>query len=177
MTDGMTLQLFSQELPAADGACAAAPGDAQADAPAQEAPGEVQGGEEADAPAREAALRQGFLRLKAQFAEVQARYPEAEFSRELAQPAFMRLIACGVDARSAYELTHFQELQRSAMEYGARRTREELAAAAQQGYLRPREGAMDARMRGPFDDDPARWSKQTRSEVKARARRGEKIRL
>ena len=128
-------------------------------------------------PAREAAMREGFRTLREQFAQVQECYPQADFSSALAEPAFMRLVARGVDAKSAYELTHLQELQRGAMAYGARRTREELAAAAQQGFFRPREGAMDPGAGAVYETDPARWSKQTRSEVKARARRGEKIRL
>lgn len=130
-----------------------------------------------DADAREQAMQQGFRRLRAEFAQVQQRYPQADFSAALAEPAFMNLVARGVDARSAYELTHFQELQSSAVAYGARRAREELSAAMQQGYLRPREGAMDPRAGGACGQDPAAWSKQTRSEVKARARRGEKIRF
>ena len=54
----------------------------------------------------EAAMRQGYARLKAQFAAVQAVYPQAELSRALEDPRFLRLVTHGVDAKSAYELTH-----------------------------------------------------------------------
>ena len=51
---------------------------------------------------REAAMRQGYARLKAQFAAVQAVYPQAELSRALEDPRFLRLVTHGVDAKSAY---------------------------------------------------------------------------
>ena len=120
---------------------------------------------------REAAMRQGYARLKAQFAAVQAVYPQAELSRALEDPRFLRLVTHGVDAKSAYELTHLRELTAEAMAYGARRAREELTAAMQAGYLRPRESG------GAFAESPEHWSRQTREELKTRARRGETIRL
>lgn len=66
---------------------------------------------------REAAMRQGYARLKAQFAAVQAVYPQAELSRALEDPRFLRLVTHGVDAKSAYELTHLRELTAEAMAY------------------------------------------------------------
>lgn len=86
---------------------------------------------------REAAMRQGYARLKAQFAAVQAVYPQAELSR----------------------------------------AREELTAAMQAGYLRPRESGLTPGAGGAFAESPEHWSRQTREELKTRARRGETIRL
>lgn len=126
---------------------------------------------------REAAMRQGYARLKAQFAAVQAVYPQAELSRALEDPRFLRLVTHGVDAKSAYELTHLCELTAEAMAYGARRAREELTAAMQAGYLRPRESGLTPGAGGAFAESPERWSRQTREELKTRARRGETIRL
>ena len=126
---------------------------------------------------REAAMRQGYARLKAQFAAVQAVYPQAELSRALEDPRFLRLVTHGVDAKSAYELTHLRELTAGAMAYGARRAREELTAAMQAGYLRPRESGLTPGAGGAFAESPEHWSRQTREELKTRARRGETIRL
>ena len=110
---------------------------------------------------REAAMRQGYARLKAQFAAVQAVYPQAELSRALEDPRFLRLVTHGVDAKSAYELTHLREL----------------TAAMQSGYLRPRESGLTPGAGGAFAESPEHWSRQTREELKTRARRGETIRL
>ena len=63
------------------------------------------------------------------------------------------------------------------MAYGARRAREELTAAMQAGYLRPRESGMASAAGGAFAEGPEHWSRQTREELKARARRGETVRL
>lgn len=131
----------------------------------------------ADSQTREAQLRERFERLQRDFAQVRERYPQAQLAKELENPRFMRTVACGVDACGAYELAHFAELQREAMAYAARRTREDLTAAAQAGYLRPREGGMTAAGGGTFDEDAAKWSRETRDEMKTRARRGEKVRL
>lgn len=126
---------------------------------------------------REQALRQGYARLKAQFDEVRAVYPQASLQEQLDDPAFMRLVVRGIDARSAYELTHLRELQSAAVAYGANRAREELTAAMQAGYLRPRESGMNRTAGGAFEESAEQWSKKTREELKTRARRGEKIRL
>ena len=122
-------------------------------------------------------MRQGYARLKAQFAAVQAVYPQAELSRALEDPRFLRLVTHGVDAKSAYELTHLRELTAEAMAYGARRAREELTAAMQAGDLRPRESGLTPGAGGAFAESPEHWSRQTREELKTRARRGETIRL
>lgn len=124
---------------------------------------------------REQAMRAGYERLRGQFEQVRAAYPQAELAQELDDPAFMRLVVRGVDAKSAYELTHLQELRKSAVAYGARRAREELTAAMQAGYLRPREGGMAQSGCGAFAESPEQWSRKTREELKTRARRGEKV--
>lgn len=124
---------------------------------------------------REQAMRAGYERLRGQFEQVREAYPQAELAQELDDPAFMRLVVRGVDAKSAYELTHLQELRKSAVAYGARRAREELTAAMQAGYLRPREGGMAQSGCGAFAESPEQWSRKTREELKTRARRGEKV--
>ena len=124
---------------------------------------------------REQAMRAGYERLHGQFEQVREAYPQAELAQELDDPAFMRLVVRGVDAKSAYELTHLQELRKSAVAYGARRAREELTAAMQAGYLRPREGGMAQSGCGAFAESPEQWSRKTREELKTRARRGEKV--
>lgn len=124
---------------------------------------------------REQAMRAGYERLRGQFEQVREAYPQAELAQELDDPAFMRLVVRGVDAKSAYELTHLQELRKSAVAYGVRRAREELTAAMQAGYLRPREGGMAQSGCGAFAESPEQWSRKTREELKTRARRGEKV--
>ena len=103
---------------------------------------------------REEAMRQGYEALREQFAAVREAYPGAQLHEELESPMFMRLVMRGVDARSAYELTHLQELRAGAMAYGARRAREELTAAMQAGYLRPRESGMAPAAFGAFAESP-----------------------
>lgn len=167
------LQLFAEQAkPEADAAAEAAP--EQAERLAQMSPdGKLPQTQEQ----REQAMRAGYERLRGQFEQVREVYPQAELAQALDDPAFMRLVVRGVDAKSAYELTHLQELRKSAVAYGARRAREELTAAMQAGYLRPREGGMVQSGCGAFAESPEQWSRKTREELKTRARRGEKVRL
>ena len=167
------LQLFAEQAkPEPDAAAEAAP--EQAERLAQMPPdGKLPQTQEQ----REQAMRAGYERLRGQFEQVREVYPQAELAQALDDPAFMRLVVRGVDAKSAYELTHLQELRKSAVAYGARRAREELTAAMQAGYLRPREGGMAQSGCGAFAESPEQWSRKTREELKTRARRGEKVRL
>ena len=50
-------------------------------------------------------------------------------------------------------------------------------AAMQAGDLRPRESGLTPGAGGAFAESPEHWSRQTREELKTRARRGEMIRL
>ena len=43
--------------------------------------------------------------------------------------------------------------------------------------IRPRESGMAPAAGGAFAESPEHWSRQTREELKARARRGETVRL
>ena len=166
------LQLFAEQEPEPDVPETAAP--EQAERLSQVPP---DGKQPQTQEQREQVMRAGYERLRGQFEQVRAAYPQAELTQALDDPAFLRLVVRGVDAKSAYELTHLQELRKSAVAYGARRAREELTAAMQAGYLRPREGGMAQSGCGAFAESPEQWSRKTREELKTRARRGEKVRL
>ncbi len=125
---------------------------------------------------RHDAMQERFARLKQQFRQVQQLHPQAQLCQELDNPAFVRLLRHGLDAQSAYRLVHFRELTQGAVAYGANRAREELTAAMQAGYLRPRESGLETGS-SPFAEGAQTWSKKTRDELKTRARRGETIRL
>ena len=95
------LQLFAEQQPEPDMPETAAP--EQAERLAQLSPdGKMPQTQEQ----REQAMRAGYERLRAQFEQVREAYPQAELAQELDDPAFLRLVVRGVDAKSAYELTH-----------------------------------------------------------------------
>ena len=91
------LQLFAEQQPEPDMPETAAP--EQAERLAQVPPdGKVPQTQEQ----REQAMRAGYERLRAQFEQVREAYPQAELAQELDDPAFLRLVVRGGDAKRAY---------------------------------------------------------------------------
>ena len=64
---------------------------------------------------------QALERLERDAAAVRQMYPAFSPEEELRDEDFCRLIAAGVDARTAYEVRHREELLRQAMRYAAER--------------------------------------------------------
>lgn len=116
--------------------------------------------------------------LIAQGERLKATFPNFDLRAELQNPIFQRLVSpeVGIDVETAYWTLHRQELQTAAMQVAAQKTSQKLSQSIQSGIPRPAENgsravspALDIR------DDPSKWSKADREEVKRRARNGERI--
>ena len=119
--------------------------------------------------------RAEFDRIVGQFAEVQAMYPQADLSQELANPDFGRLVSNGVPALTAYEVVHKAELAAARTRAVAQATQQQIVAGIQANGMRPPEGAANAGSGMPVQFDPRKLTKQQRDEIRARVNRGEKI--
>nr|DAH79826.1 MAG TPA: hypothetical protein [Caudoviricetes sp.] len=119
--------------------------------------------------------RAEFDRIVGQFAEVQAMYPQADLSQELANPDFGRLVSNGVPALTAYEVVHKAELAAARTRAVAQATQQQIVAGIQANGMRPPEGAANAGNGMPVQFDPRKLTKQQREEIRARVNRGEKI--
>lgn len=119
--------------------------------------------------------REEFDRIVRQFAEVQAVYPGADLSVELANPEFGRLVANGVPARTAYEVLHRAEIDAARTRAVAQAAQQQAVAGIQANGMRPPEGAANAGNGVPVQFDPRKLTKQQREEIRARVNRGEKI--
>ena len=80
--------------------------------------------QENEALRRQAAEQRSFEngcveRLARQAEDIRRVYGGFDWQREMRDPAFGRLIAAGVDGRTAYEVVHSRELLAQAMRYGA----------------------------------------------------------
>lgn len=126
---------------------------------------------------REEAMRQGYEALREQFAGGARGVSGRAAARGAGKPRVHAPCHARRGCQKRLRATHLRELRAGAMAYGARRAREELTAAMQAGYLRPRESGMAPAAGGAFAESPEHWSRQTREELKARARRGETVRL
>lgn len=110
--------------------------------------------------------------LEAEAGELMRDYPEFDLEKERADPSFMRLVAAGVDLRTAYEVTHrdtvFPAALRAALEEETRRLIQEHGSAAQ----RISEGSRTSAVaRASYAAD----TRSAREALEKRAMKGEKI--
>ena len=113
--------------------------------------------------------------LAGQEAEIQKTYPEFDWRREMQSDAFSRLVAAGVDGRTAYEVVHREELLRRAMQYASRRTGEQMARSIATGGKRV--GENGGRSVSISHSDPKGLSSQELADIRQRVMNGEKIRF
>ena len=97
--------------------------------------------QENEALRRQAAEQRSFEngcveRLARQAEDIRRVYGGFDWQREMRDPAFGRLIAAGVDGRTAYEVVHSRELLAQAMRYGAKRAAEQCSRAIASGGRR-----------------------------------------
>lgn len=120
-------------------------------------------GEALSAQARETRRYLAYRELMIEAEAVKARYPDFDLERELEDPGFARLLNSGVDPRTAYEVSHHDELMRRAARL------ERNAAHPQENGLG---GAPAAAVTRP---DPRQLTRAERRALRRRAARGEEI--
>lgn len=124
---------------------------------------------------RQESAKAAFARLERQQEQVQAVYPEFNWRSEVQNTGFARLIAAGVDGRTAYEVTHQSEVLRRAMDYAAQRS---AARAAQTVASSRRRVAETGRGSAAVTrSDPKALSSAELAEIRKRVLDGEKIRF
>lgn len=103
-------------------------------------------------------------------------YPGFDFSAELKNPKFRQLLRSRVDVKTAYEITHKDELIPAAMAYTARTLEEKLAKKFMAGG-RPVENGMSGQGAALVRPDVSAMTKAGRREIIRRVQRGETIRF
>lgn len=116
-----------------------------------------------------------FLRFHQQAEAVKQIYPGFDPGREMRNPAFGRLIAAGVDAKTAYEAAHRDEILGGAMRFAVQQTRQKLSDSILAGAKRPVENALGGQSTATHIQDPAKLTRAQREELRARVARGEKV--
>ena len=108
-------------------------------------------------------------------AEIRQVYPEFDWRKEMQSGEFGRLIAAGVDGRTAYEVVHKEDILRRAMQYASRRAGEQMARSIATGGKRVEENS--GRSVTVSHNDPRNLNSQELSEIRQRVMNGEKIRF
>ena len=129
----------------------------------------------AQAMRQQETARSAFAALEHRHQEVSTVYPEFDWRTEVQDPAFARLIAAGIEPRTAYEVVHRRELTARAMAYAARRSAEHAARHMASAARRVTENGR--RSAAVTAVDPRQLSAAELADIRRRVRDGEKIRF
>ena len=119
--------------------------------------------------------RQSFLKTIRQAEQARELYPSLDLNQEMQSADFARLVASGVDVRTAYEVVHRDELTADAMQYSAKKAQQAVANAVQAGAARPEENGMGGAPAVVMKTDPSKLTQRDFEDIYARVRRGERI--
>lgn len=110
--------------------------------------------------------------------DIKPMFPNADLRAELQNPKFQRLTSpeVGVSVKDAYYLIHRSEIEAAQMQVAAQKAQQKLSQSVQSGIQRPTENGTQ-HVSSPLEirDDPSKWSKADREEVKRQARMGKRI--
>lgn len=125
-------------------------------------------------------MQKHYQSLVEQGEKLKQTFPSFDLQAEIQNPEFVRLTSpgVGIDVATAYQVIHRDEIMPAAMQYAVQKTQQQAAAAVAANARRPVEngvgggsGVADVR------DDPRKWTRADREEVRRRVRNGEKIQL
>jgi hypothetical protein len=108
--------------------------------------------------------------------QVKAIYPQFDLKGELQNPKFVDLLRVpGVDVRTAYELTHKDEIIAGAMQFTAKTVEKKIADKIAANGARPTENGLNSQSASLTKSDVSQLSKADILDIQRRVARGEKI--
>lgn len=108
--------------------------------------------------------------------QVKAIYPSFDFDAEMQNSKFRDLLRVpGVDVRTAYELTHKDDIIAGAMQFTAKAVEKKIADKIIANGARPTENGMNSQSAAVVKSDVSQLSKEDIREIQRRVARGEKI--
>ena len=108
--------------------------------------------------------------------QVKAIYPQFDLRGEMQNPKFVDLLRVpGVDVRTAYELTHKDEIIAGAMQFTAKTVEKKIADKIAANGARPTENGLNSQSASLTKSDVSQLSKADILDIQRRVARGEKI--
>ena len=104
-------------------------------------------------------------------------YPSFDLQAEMNNPDFVKLLRSNIDVRTAYEVTHKDEIIAGAMQFTAKTVESKIANKIASNGARPSENGMYSQSAAVVKSDVSQLSKADRAEIIRRVQRGEKIRF
>lgn len=110
--------------------------------------------------------------------QVKAIYPQFDLRSEMQNPKFVELLRVpGVDVRTAYELTHKDEIIAGAMQFTAKIVEKKIADKIAANGARPTENGLNSQSASLTKSDVSQLSKAEILDIQRRVARGEKVDL
>lgn len=126
---------------------------------------------------RQEQSQKAYAELLRQCEQVKKIYPGFDLKTEMNNPQFGRLIANNVDAQTAYEVVHMEEIKPAMAQYVTQKTAEQIANNIQSGARRPAENGANSQGAATVKTDVGKLTRADRAEIARRAAMGEKIRF
>ena len=104
-------------------------------------------------------------------------YPSFDLRAEMQNPQFVNLLRSGIDAKTAFEVIHKDEIIPAAMQYTAKTVEQKLTNKIIANGARPAENGNNSQSATVVKSDVSQLSKADRAEIIRRVQRGEKIRF
>ena len=104
-------------------------------------------------------------------------YPSFDLKTEMNNDQFVALLRSNIDVRTAYEVTHKDEIIAGAMQFTAKTVESKIANKIASNGARPSENGMSSQSAAVVKSDVSQLSKADRAEIIRRVQRGEKIRF
>lgn len=104
-------------------------------------------------------------------------YPNLDVQAELQNEDFTRLLMAGVDVKSAYEVTHKDEIIGGAMQYAAKTVEKKVVDKIKANGSRPVENGISSNSAAVVKTDVSQFTDADMDEIIRRVRNGEKIKL
>ena len=104
-------------------------------------------------------------------------YPSFDLQAEMSNPKFVDLLRSNIDVRTAYEVTHKDEIIAGAMQFTAKTVEQKVANKIAANGARPVENGMSSQSPSLVKSDVSQLSKADRAEIIRRVQRGEKIKF
>ena len=104
-------------------------------------------------------------------------YPSFDLQAEMQNSKFLDLLRSNIDVRTAYEVTHKDEIIAGAMQFTAKTVEQKVANKIAANGARPIENGMSSQSPSLVKSDVSQLSKADRAEIIRRVQRGEKIKF
>ena len=109
--------------------------------------------------------------------KAKAIYPSFDLRVEMQNPQFVNLLRSNVDARTAYEVIHKDDIIHGAMQFAGKTVEQKLTNKIIANGARPSENGNNSQSATVVKSDVSQLSKADREEIIRRVQRGEKIRF